>query len=735
MKEDVWFSWVGAGGPRGPWQHLRVLSLSGTEEMSNLFSFELELVINADAPDVVVSELVGASASIRIATGTQPAFRLVHGIVAAAEEVADVDQGSRYRVTLRPHVLLATMMKKCAIHLDKTLVQIIEDTLGRRRCGAALEPSSGEPAEDDGDLAVYRAPRATFAWRCIDQARIGDSEARPYCVQYEESDFDFVCRLLEEEGIAYHFEHTPAEAILVLSDFDAGRRVIPVDEPLGANIDGRQIGSWRVGRRVRPQSVSLTAYNWKKPELDLLATAKTGATEFHTHEHSQRYEHSKATGEALAQKRMERLDTEREWSTGVGQCRLLGAGTVFTLDHPQSKFSGKYLVTRITHHVTQGAGADEKGEDGYRSQVECMRCGSAGAEAESGFRPALRTPRPHILGSQTAVVTADPTGPDAEIHVGGPEDVGCVRLRFHWDLDAERREGEPSSCWVRVSHMFAGANHGAVWHPRVGDEVVVDFLDGDPDQPIVTGRVYNGLRKPAENPTARPTFSCFKSLTSPHDGNFNMLSFEDKAGDEEIFLHAARDWNTNVKRSANTSIGLNDDIHVKGDQTVTVDGNQTVVVGATQDTSAGKIKVYSNSTMEVNAAASLTETSPAITIAASATLVETAPTITIAAGAALTETAPLITIGAAASLIQYAPEVTVTGDASIKASAPSTSITGDAIVSINGATVAVTGDTITVMGSGSITVSAPTVNVTSPGTVNVAGGEIVMNAGNIDMNC
>src|SRR5690606_2075652 len=133
-----------------------------------------------------------------------------------------------------------------------------------------------------------------------------------------------------------------------------------------------------------------------------------------------------------------------------------------------------------------------------------------------------------------------------EIHVGGPSDLGCVRLRFRWDMDDARCAEEPSSCWVRVSQFFAGADHGALWHPRVGDEVIVEYLDGDPDRPIVTGRVYNGIRPAPENATQRPTYSAIKSNTSPYNGNYNLLAFEDLQGNEEIIIHAARDYTTNV---------------------------------------------------------------------------------------------------------------------------------------------------------------------------------------------
>jgi type VI secretion system secreted protein VgrG len=712
MTIEAWFACEGVEASGGPWLALRVLEVRGDEEMNCLFSFEVELGLFDDGPPPTLSDLVGRCASLRFATRTTPSFRLVHGIVGAAEEVADVDGGARLRVTLCPHVSLATMMKKSAIHLDKTLLQIIEETLTRRHAGAALERASGLVEEDDGDLARYRPPRATFAIRCIEQARLSDPLARPYCVQYDESDFDFVCRLLEEEGIAYHFEHTPTEAILVLSDFDGGRAGLPPELPLGPATLGRELDKLRLGQRLRPRSLSLTAYNWRKPGLDLFAGSHSEPTEFHTHEHTGRYDHSRATGEELARRRFERLETEREWFTASGHCRLLSAGTVFSLDHPSSRYAGRYLATRVRHHYRQRGGHTDESDIIYQNEVEGVRAGDD-ALAESRFRPALATPRPRIWGSQTAFVTADPTAGGAEIHLGGPEDVGCVRLRFHWDRDHARLAREPSSCWVRVSHAFAGQNHGALWHPRVGDEVIVEHLDGDPDRPIVTGRVYNGIRKPAENPKERPTWSALKSFTSPHDGNFNMLAFEDQRGAEEVVLHAARDFNTNVERSANTAIGLHDHVHVRGDQSVLVEGDRTLEVGGTDATTAGKITVHSSSTTSSNAAAKMSLTSPIIHVVAGNNLNERAPWIDVDAATKLREGAPEIEVNAGANYKLSGPWIDIQGGSKIREFAPITEIQGDALLHLGGATVLIQGGEI---------------------SINVDAGEVRMHGGHIGLN-
>ena len=724
MLKDFTFAWEGASHPEGPWAHLRVLELRGREAMSSLYELEIELARLEDAPDVDVEDLTGRAATLRIATGTTPAFRVVHGVIASAEELGDVDRGARYRVTLAPPLLRAAMMKKSLIYVGKTLKEIIERTLMRAAWGAGLTLSTAEPAEDDGDPGRYAPARATFAWRVIDMSRLGDPEARPYCVQYEETDLAFVSRLLEEEGISYHFEHIRDECVLVLSDFDGGRVHLDEARPLGQEIIGRELLNFRAGTRVRPRSASLNDYNWRKPQLDLLAVSPAGVTDFQTHEHPGRYEHSQKTGERLAEARQGRLDTERAWAAAEAPCRLLGAGAIFTLEHQHAKWNGRYLVTGIQHvaHERGSFSQGTAGDEPYRAHLECVRCGKKGEDGESGFRPARVTPRPRIAGSQTAVVTAEPSAPDAEINVGGPENVGCVRVRFHWDLDAGRLAVEPSSCWIRVSQIFAGASHGAMWHPRVGHEVIVDFLDGDPDRPIITGRVYNGVNLPPENATQRPTYSAIKSLTSPYDGNYNLIAFEDAAGQEQIIVHAARDLDTTVERNASRVVG--------NDDATTVGGSQSVQVAGGQSTSAASIAMTAGTTVTVDAGTDLAARAGAnLTASAGANLVGSAGgnmslgatgNTTVTAGSNLSLGAPVVEITGEGNVNVGAPWIDLRGGAKIRA--------GAALVEVNGATLLINGSGAISIQGGTVTISGSTVNVEGGGAVNVKGGVINLNS-------
>lgn len=634
---DFAFAWEGASGPAGPWQHLRVVDFVGREGISTLYRYEITVFAREPAPEVDPDDLMGARATLRVATGTEPRSRVVHGILTEAEELGPVQGGVLYRVVLSPPLARAAHRARCRIFLQKTTRQIIDAVLQgdpalRRMDGAVVEP-------DDGLMGAFTPAGELFAWRVSDTSRIDQVAARPYCVQYNESDLAFVSRLLEEEGISAHYEHGDGVCLLVLADSDAGRARLEPFEPLGPDQQGRVVTAMKLGARLRARKVSLQDYDWRKPALGMAVQeiGQGGGGDLVDHEYPGRYADSPDHGRLLAAAKLGRLEVEASYAAGEGPCRLLSAGSIFALEHPRPRHGGEYLVTRLEVRGDQrgvlfpSAAAPEGPH--YTCSFECARRGKDGAAAESRFRPARVTPRPRILGSQTAFVTAEPSAQGAEIHVGGPPggEIGCVRLRFHWDEDTARHAKEPTSCWVRVSQVFAGAGEGAVWHPRVGVEVIVDFEDGDPDRPIVVGRVYNGQNRP---PVDTPTVSTLKTMTSPGDGTYNELTFDDTAGSQQIKLLTPRDWNsvvghdrteqvaerslssvgtdraesTGVNRMTlvgtdNTEvIGSNEAIMVGADQVVTVGADQRVMIGADQQVVIGKsqdVRVGADQTVAV----------------------------------------------------------------------------------------------------------------------------------------
>ncbi|XXT19767.1 type VI secretion system tip protein TssI/VgrG [Sorangium sp. So ce429] len=612
---DFSFAWEGAAGPSGPWQHLRVASFRGAEGISSLYRYEITAITREPAPEVDPDELIQARATLRIATGTQPAFRIVHGIITEAEELGPIHGGMAYRIVVEPPLARAAHRTRCRIFLEKTTRQIIDAVL---QGDPALQRADGAVVEPDDGLGDFSPAREQFAWRVADASRIDAVAARPHCVQYNESDLAFVSRLLEEEGIGYHFENGSGVCLLVLSDKDTGRTRLEPFLPLGPNLRGREVTTMKLGARLRARKVTLQDYNWKKPALSMAVQEASGGGDLVEHEYPGRYPDTPDQGKPLAAARRERLEVEASYAVGVGPSRVLAAGTIFTLEYTSARHEGEYLITKMDVRGEQPGvlppsstlGAAAQDVVPYACTFECARRGKGGSAAESRFRPARATPRPRIVGSQTAFVTVEPSALGKEIHVGGPPgaDIGCVRLRFHWDQDTARHGKEPTSCWVRVSQVFAGAGQGAVFHPRVGAEVIVDFEDGDPDRPLVVGRVYNGQNVP---PTVVPAVSTLKTDTSPGGGTHNELQFDDTAGAQQILLHTPKDWNCEVGNNRSetiavdssssaganrseatgadrsTMVGANNAEVVSANETVTVGGNQTIGVGGDQDTNVG----------------------------------------------------------------------------------------------------------------------------------------------------
>lgn len=614
---DFAFGWEGEDAPRHPCSRLRVVSFSGREAISELYRYEIYLVAREPAEPVDPDDLVGRRATLRIATLVEPAVRHVHGVVTEAEELGRVQDGVMYRVELMPPLVRAMHRTRSRIFLEKTTRQIIEavllgDPLVRR--GGAADPGEELFAE------VVPAQEG-FVWRMRDPSRIDAVEARPYCVQYNESDFAFVARLLEEEGIRFHFENAAETCLLVLSDSDDGACRAGDPLRLGMNIRGHELQEMRLGRRLRAHKVALAEYNWKKPALamgvHLPATAE-GMDLFEA-VYPGLYPDAPEQGTQLAAARLERLGTEARYVCLGSSCRAVAAGQSLRVEHEVSRYEGEYLATAVevtgeaAGELLAGAAVPRRGVP-YRASIECARRGTAGAAEESKFRPARRTPKPRILGSQTALVTAEPSARGAEIHVGGPSgvEIGCVRLRFHWDTETSRHEKEPTSCWVRVSQLFAGAGEGALWHPRVGVEVVVEHLDGDPDRPIVTGRVYNGKNLPPAAGAGAATVSVFKSLASPGGKVYNELSFDDAAGSEQIRLHAGKNWSTEVghdraetvTNDSKSDVGVHRAESTGGNRTTTVKGDNTESVSGDEKISiSGKqvLSVTGDQTLNVGA--------------------------------------------------------------------------------------------------------------------------------------
>lgn len=442
--------------------------------------------------------------------------------------------------------------------------------------------------QGDGELVVPQGLRAL--------------PPREFCVQYRETDLDFVMRLLEDEGIAFRFARDGLrESLVLVDDTPAWEPVATLDHGDLRVMDGgvataatESLRSFDLRRSAVSSSVSLRDFDFTHPRavLDMTprSTGNLGALPVYDHpgafalgpydrdagvygpHHSAR----------IARVRHQELACAAAVALGRGDCTALAPGRTFTLaGHLRRELDGRWVVTEVEHEVSAWSdiadslrasdrllGAlgltaeDTRARNRYENRF-------ASVPASVAFRPPRVTPRPSISGPQTGFVTA-PAGADEEIAT----DVhGRVLVRFQWErpeLRTPSQRGRDSSCWVRVAQSWAGAGWGAMFIPRVGMEVVVHFLEGDPDRPLVTGCVYNGENRPPTSLPAEKTVSTFKSSTSPGGDGFNELRFDDLRGAERIFTHAQRDHETVVRRDQS--------LHVGRDRVKTVEGSEHATV-------------------------------------------------------------------------------------------------------------------------------------------------------------
>jgi len=622
---DYTFACEGVPGIPDPWGTLRVVRFRGSEAISSLFRYDLMLLDTSGVQPV--GELIGKRATLRIATLSVPLFKTVHGIVTEAEEISNLPEGRTLRLVLSPPWARAQHRRNCRIFLEKTLRQIIETVLQDDK---RMEKGGGQELAPDFGGIEFSPAKEQFAWRVVDTQRLDDARVMPYVVQYNESDFAFVSRLLEAEGIAYHFEHGGDTVLLVMTDSDAGRpRLTPA--LIGAGIDGREVRGFFTGARLRPDSVAIAEYNWKQPDVDMAAKAGASGADLFEQVYPGNYPDNAKQGQPLANAVLGRHKTEARHARGDGWLRVLGAGSIFELEHKNARFDGEYLVTSLETKGEQAGVLQSPGGgmlEPFHAFFQCARRGKGPSVEDSGFRPAKTTKLPKIIGSQTAIVTAEPSAPGAEINVGGPmgTDIGCVRLKFHWDTDTKRLAKESSSCWVRVSEPFAGSGMGGVWHPRVGTEVIVEFEEGNPDRPVVVGRVYNGVNRPYHG--GAPPISTLKSNSSPGGAVHNEITFDDSSGAELIYTNAGKDMETDVGNNrletvasnatmnvgandketigANCSveIGINEMVTVGANDTATIAGNVTTDIGSNSLTMIGGNEVHvvgANQTITIGA--------------------------------------------------------------------------------------------------------------------------------------
>ena len=518
--------------------------------------FELQLLITTTEMDVAFADIVGKPASLTIETAKREA-RYVHGMVSRIRLVEAGKPFSAYSVTIVPTLYKLTHRHDSRIFQSKTVPDILKAVLA----GGGVQ-----------DVRV---------------ALSGSYTARDYCVQYRESDFAFVSRLMEEEGIHYFFDHTDDKHVLVLADAPSAAAPIstPDTVPYTLNVGGASdidcITQFSSSEEVRPGKVSLTDFNFKKPALSLMSSSSGKVdTDLEIYDYPGEFQ-LPGDGANYAKVRLEEFQTGRLVVEGKGGCIRMTPGYKFTLaHHPRDVENREYLINRLHHRGSQPSRSAMNEPPSYVNEF-------IATPAEVPYRPERRTPRPTIKGVQTAIVTG-PSGD--EIYT---DEHGRVKVQFHWDRQGHK--DDKSSCWIRVSQLWAGGGWGAMWIPRIGHEVVVDFIEGDPDRPLIIGRVYHGANVPPYALPGEKTKSTIKSNSSLGGGGSNEFRFEDKKGSEEIYLHGQKDWNIKIEHDKNQlvghdetkGVGNNESYEIGNDQSLTVDHDRTKQVMHDQNATIG----------------------------------------------------------------------------------------------------------------------------------------------------
>ena len=526
---------------------LKLRQLNGTEALSTLFALEVDLV--SDSKTIDPKALLGKTATVEVETDGG-GKRYIDGIVTRFGMQGQDYSKFRYKLLMRPWFWLATRRTDFKIFQFKTVPDIIDEVLG----------TYGYPFEK----------KLTRAYRSWD-----------YCVQYHESDHNFISRLCEHEGIYYYFTHSAGQHTLVFADDIVGSHSplpggasIPYYPPEKAAVyEKESIYSWELGEDIQPGRHYNDDYDFKKPKADLSNMRQMPPG--HSHDKYENYEWPGGftefgDGETYARVRMEEQLSPRARMQGVSNHRCLAPGYTTTLtNYPREDQNQQYLLVAV-HYLFQENPEVSEGSGGKGS---IQRLTLQAQPTSRVFRPPRVTPKPRTQGPQTAVVVGPP---GEEIWT---DKYGRVKVQFHWDRIGSMDEN--SSCWVRVSSSWAGSNFGAIFIPRIGMEVIIDHLNGDPDYPILTGVVYNADNMPPWDLPGNATQSGWKTRSSkggaPGDGlkngagDTNVIRFEDKMGAEQLWFHAQKDQLTEVEHDEDKWVG--------NDRRKNVDHDETSVIG------------------------------------------------------------------------------------------------------------------------------------------------------------
>lgn len=540
-----------------PADQLLLQRVRGVEELGRPFLFDLELL--SPDPALPLDDLLGDGMSI--ALDMAKGARFFNGVCARIAQAGAAGRYTRYQAQLRPSLWLLTRASDSRIYKKMSIPDIVKDVVAQFGLG-------------DVELALH-----------------GDYLAREYTVMYRETYFDFVSRLLEEEGISYHFRHEEKKHVLVLADDRASYKAAPdydevpyIDPSMSATAREEHVSEWTLTHEVASGAFAVNDFDFEVPRANLLAKSSRALP--HKHADLEQYDplagyvealdagnngdvNRDERGELFARVRLEELQAEHDRAVGRGNARGPGAGSSFKLvRHPRSDQNRELLVVRAEYAMFQpgydagsatSAAPEAKPEPVFESRLTVQ-------PIKVPFRPRRVTRRPLITGPHAAAVVGQ-----GEIWT---DKFGRVKVHFPWDRE------DTEGCWVRVAQMWAGAGWGGLQVPRVGHEVIVEFLEGDPDRPLITGRVYNGSNAAPFGLPGGATVSGILTRSTPGGSadNANELRFEDKKGSEQVLIHAERNMDTEVENDQTAWIGHDRKKTVDNDQSEEIKGNKTIKV-------------------------------------------------------------------------------------------------------------------------------------------------------------
>jgi type VI secretion system secreted protein VgrG len=614
---------------------LQMHSLKATEALGRPFLYELGLTSDTPKPDL--SAWLGTSCTLSITMPDKTTKRYFNGIIARAVYDGLLGGAYRYHLELRPWIWLLSRVQDCYIYQNMTVWAIINDIFSR----AGFTAISDKRQNSAG------------------------SQTLEYCVQYNETSLDFVTRLMEKYGLYYYFTHTETAHTLVFAD-DPNSHT-PLDNPIPFSFRETRhttvvdhMWEWTADQRLEPGAATFNDYNFTTPSANLLSKSTQSAehpySSFEVYEYPGPYQVA-ADGTKISDIRMQRLTSQVLTLHGVTNSRLIYTGCQFTLSS-YSEGSGssaqnqEYLVVGTTYTLGEAAGVTVASSDS--SIADTFICNLQAIPSKIPFQLGEITRWPRMYGPQTAKVVG---ASGDEITT---DTYGRIKVKFPWDRSSA--QDDTASCWIRVAQIWAGAQWGALYTPRVGQEVVVDYLNGNPDRPIVVGCVYNANNMPPDTLPDNKTKSDIMTNSSTGGGGFNQLRFEDKAGSEEVYFQAQKDYNKLVKNNetvtidkGNRSITLN-----TGDNSITVSkGNNSLTVSQGNN---------STTISQGNESLTVSTGNHSITVSAGSSTISAGESLTLKVGS------NSITIGSSG--------ITISG-ASISASADGNMTLKGAMIAIN----------------------------------------------------